>query len=487
MPPIDLHSKAPPVRTAGSHRILLSGALLFTTIAILGSFYPWKYKGMAWDAAVQNFSQLSFFTFGVLSRIDWVSNCLLFFPLGFFWTAVVAQGLNGRPTGRSWSLPVALVMVVVGCVVLGATIEFAQHWFPPRVVNPFDVQAQCVGTILGGVAWWLAGTHVEGWLRRFRWLGGPQSNQDKLFIAYLLLWFFGLVLPLDISIDPTEVVSKLRMGRLEIIPFSKQPLFGLWTWGGILFTALAAFPIGAAMVTLGVDAHARTRSVWRAGIASIAIILFGELAQVPVMSRVASTVDILAGLTGAGLGVVWRLRSLGAVDWTLRTDDFRIVKLVVSAAAYLVYSLGLAAVFWWPLRVTRKRVSVIGHLSAAWRRPLFHWLTSDDGFDFATKSKLLWFVPLGVLWAFLWRRAVDPNSRWRATGIVIGVAVAALTAAGLELGQALFPPHVPDLTDALLGTGFATLGLAGTWFWLRPRFGGGATDRLSQMINKPRR
>ena len=112
--------------SSASRRLILLGlAGVFVAFAAYGSFVPLRWNAVPLDAAVERFAQTPFIPLSRASRSDFLTNVLLFVPIGFF------RGAANRSRGLAvvWLLPVTLV-----CLGLSVAIEFGQIGFGLRDV-----------------------------------------------------------------------------------------------------------------------------------------------------------------------------------------------------------------------------------------------------------------------------------------------------------------------------------------------------------------
>ena len=80
--------------------------------------------------------------------------------------------------------------------------------------------------------------------------------------------------------------------------------------------------------------------------------------------------------------------------------------------------------------------------------------------------KLLLFGVLGALSAITVGTIRSPRAvRWLLVGVAL--AGAAGVAGGIELAQVFLPPHVPDITDVIVETGGAAIGMLVALRWVR--------------------
>ena len=140
-----------PTLRAGAHRpraaapsvIYAAAAATFTAFAIWGSFFPFTFRPADPGAALASFWAAWLGGPLTWSLSDFVSNILLFIPIGLFGAAAI----DGRPAGRGHWLPWSLAFC--GGVLLSLTIEAGQALVPWRTSSVVDVLAEACGTAIG--------------------------------------------------------------------------------------------------------------------------------------------------------------------------------------------------------------------------------------------------------------------------------------------------------------------------------------------------
>jgi glycopeptide antibiotics resistance protein len=438
-------------------RLMFGLFVLFAVIAVAGSCWPFRVSSQSFGGAWTQFQQLEFFRFRIGSRSDWVSNVLLFVPLGFFaaglaTTAGTAPRASGLIRAVLW-LPVLVLFSLL--------LEFAQYWFPPRVVNPLDVQAQLLGACFGMGVWWLIGPALVRRMDVF-------TQMRPAWMVMLGLLFLAQLAPMDISISPYDLKQKVASGGVELIPFRKHPLSLPSTQLGLVGCALSASLMGLAFINLGHRDDRPPRSIWMNGLLLTLAVCFMEAIQVLVISRVSSTSNLLMGLLAGWLTIVCVQRREGSLAWQLHPSERTYVKLAMGIGVWLFGACYLCSEFWWPLEPRIERPRIVTILRAFRNQQLGTWLRTGE-YDWPTKSKLLWYAPLGLILGWVCRQI---QLDWRLRPwplLLLALVVSVHLALALELGQTIFPPHAPDQTDLLLGWLFSALGLALGW-WITGLF-----------------
>jgi glycopeptide antibiotics resistance protein len=431
--------------------------VIFAVIAFVGSVWPFRVTPKSFEESWNQFRHLPFFRFQIRSGSDWVSNVLLFVPLGFLAAGLATSaGTAPRTTGL-----IRAVLWLPVLVLFSLGLEFAQYWFPPRIVNPLDVQAQLLGACLGMGAWWLMGPALMQRLDGF-------SQLRPAWMVVLGLLFLAQLAPMDISIAPSDLKHKIASGGVELIPFRKHPVNLPSTQLGLAGCALSAVLMGLAFVNLGDRNDRPTRSIWMNGMLLTLAVVFMEGIQVLVMSRIFSTSHLLVGLLAGWVTIACAQRREGSAAWRLDPSEWTYMKLAMGIGAWLIGAVCLCGEFWWPLEPRIERPRIVNTLRAFRNQQLGTWLRTGE-YDWPTKSKLLWYAPLGFVLGWVCRQIQHDWRRRAWPLLLLALVVSVHLAMGLELGQAIFPPHAPDQTDLLLGWLFSVLGLVLGW-WLTGLF-----------------
>jgi VanZ family protein len=434
----------PSVAPRAWHYALL--AILATAGAIYGSLIPLEFTPVEWDVAVERFRSMPFRPMAIGARADWVANILLFLPLGFLWM--------GALTVDRTSLPVRLLaaaFVIAMSTGLSALIEFAQIWFPPRTVGLNDVVAETIGGAVGAVLWLVLGPRVTLALRTYLADTRPRRQFDRLVQFYVLGLAIYSLLPLDLTIHPGEIYQKFREGKVELIPFSRGAFSAGTLWHSVVNAVIFA-PVGAWCATVLTREERPVRGAAVSTLLAACVAAGFEIAQLFVYSRFTSTTEVLTATVGGLAGALLVARFNGDSEARHSAVDHNYLHKALAAVAVLGYSLLLCIVFWWPLEPLRKgpevRARVDGFLALPFRR-----LQRSSDFNFVNEiiRKSLLFAVLGGLLSPSVRSLTASRALRR---VLYGLACVWCVAlgTGIEMGQAAFPPHVPDVTDVLLYT-----------------------------------
>ncbi len=428
-------------------------ALLMTVLAVYVSLVPFTPRYVEFGEAVARFSrEMGAMSVPQAARSDWAINGMAFTVLAFMWLAGLSRVVGGG------ALVVGVVAVVWGgLVAMGAGLEFAQVYFPPRVSNPHDIVAQAAGATAGVGLWWVAGPSLIRPIERAINARGLDTVRPLLQV-YLGCYLFYAVMPLDIVVRPSEIKIKWVYGMIALNPLN-EGIFSSFddAWKRFRDVALAV-PLGLILAQSrritgwGTD-H---RRLWLALLAGAVVVVAIECLHVVIRSRAATVGDVLTSMVGVGIGV--GLARLGLVrlrGW--RAGGY--------AGATAAYALGMLVLYTAPWEFDR------GMLFDAAARRYFAtvpFATLQFGTAFPALDDLMFplllALPLGVLiggWAAgSAGRLADHPLR-----VVIGLAGATGALVGIGVFQAAVPERIADPTGAIVGAVGAAVGvfLAGQW------------------------
>jgi len=421
-------------------------ALIYATVTLFASLVPLTFQHVPFKEAIRHFAAVCAEPINFASVSDWVTNVVLFVPLGYLVTAAFAVD---RPVVRY----LVAGAVVAGCALFSAAIEFTQIYFPPRVCSFNDVVAETIGALFGVLLWLNVGQKLTAWARRDNLgLAGGVFPVEILPCCILMLMLAQL-LPLDLSIEPKGLYRKFRDGRFRIAYFVP--------WPGAANIALRELPnlflfAPLGMLIAGLDAGrwgkwAHWRRVLGLGLLIVGTIKFLQLF---VLSRNSFLWDILSGglaiLLGWGLGVAVRPLSSpgwtpsGEVEWKPRRTHF--------AGALCAWIIVVVFLNWYPFDFSRDLRAAAGRLEQISFIPFLdywsgHYFQALDQFV----SRLGLFMPVGLMLPMVLTRRTSTM-----TGIGVVLIVAGF-ATVIEIGQAFLPSRFPSLTDVLVET-------MGAWF-----------------------
>jgi glycopeptide antibiotics resistance protein len=445
----------------GWRRYFLALLLGFVFLAVYGSLVPLRPAVMDWPTAADRFQTILQQPLSMASRSDWATNLLLFVPIGFLGTGLA---LGARP--GDWRRGAGLVIVVLGSAALSLTIEFAQLFVADRTSSQNDVVAETLGALVGAIAWLLLGPVLISWLGRALHSSRPRERAEHLLEAYVALVVLYMLLPLDLTLRPAELVDKWQDGRINLVPFADlvaRPETVFQQIGDMVL--LASVGMLAALWRWPVWERVRPLAPsLSAGLLAVAAI---ETAQLFVTSRFSSTTDLITGSLAVLFG--WLI-----ADWLVRANAARLRPAGLDRqhpafllAAAIAYALVAGALFCLPFDRWATPEEA-GHRLGEFliRPPLasLYWGTEANAVSELLR-KMLIAAPLGGLLAL-----VATSRRFT---LVATCLVMILWAFGIEFVQVAMPPHIADYGDLLLLVLGSVLAFIPTSYLL-----GKATNRL---------
>ncbi|MFZ5830300.1 MAG: VanZ family protein [Planctomycetota bacterium] len=435
---------------------LLIAALAFSAFAVYGSLVPLNFRPLSWEDTLARFREIPYLKLGVASRADWVANILLFVPLGFFYTGSVCLDRRGR-LGAAF---VAGVVTLAGTMA-SVAIEFTQIWFPGRTVSINDVVAETIGAAAGSMLWLVVGQAAVDWVRAYSTAHHSKQQLDWLLEAYLLGFVIYSLLPLDLTISVGELVRKFHEGRIVVVPFEDFR----WGWEELfgLCRDIAVFvPVGMLAASWMTSKNRRVRPLGKSILLGTAVAAAIEAAQIVVFSRYASITDVLLAIPGITVGAILMRRWRGqATTAEPKEDAARAVtqRQWILAGCVVAYIVFLTIVFCGPFEGFASRAELRERYEMFWCVP-FAKLYHGTEFNAATQlfKKTVLFAPLGAMLGCLvlgWR--LPRRFEWAA--LVVALLAAAGFGTFLEMLQVFLPVHYPDITDVLLYSFGAAVGM----------------------------
>ena len=188
----------------------------FTLFALYGSLVPLRIQPLSFHDAVEQYRTVVTSPLDFNDRSDWVSNILLFMPIGFFWMAVLCEWPSGF---RALFVAVPLVLVCArspqassscNCGYRRASLLARRH----RRRN--DRRGDGAGTLAA------ARIGADRMAARYFSAGRPKQHLDSLLQAYFVGFAIYAVMPLDVTISPNELAGKYRRGVM-LVPSAGWP------------------------------------------------------------------------------------------------------------------------------------------------------------------------------------------------------------------------------------------------------------------------
>ena len=120
----------------------------YVAFVIYGSLVPLQYKARSMDSAIAAFQKIPFLKLGIESRADWISNGVLYVPVGILMVLALRAGLvagawsAGARRSQASTAPAAHQLRLGGCFWIGAGPSAGDHSVLHRlghIAMPFGV------------------------------------------------------------------------------------------------------------------------------------------------------------------------------------------------------------------------------------------------------------------------------------------------------------------------------------------------------------
>ena len=183
------------------HTLTLSIWLGYLFFVIYGSLVPLDFRPFPLEEAWAIFQHIPMHKLGVESRADWISNGVLYVPVGFLTAHLLIQKF---PEVRRAPL---FILAGLFSITLAFSIEFSQIFFPPRSVSQNDLLAEVVGSLIGLI---LAGRFSDFTTALHTGFSNPRRLTLHLVEAYLVGYIAFSLFPYDILLSSTELEQKIR-------------------------------------------------------------------------------------------------------------------------------------------------------------------------------------------------------------------------------------------------------------------------------------
>lgn len=422
------------------------GAALYATLL------PFQFDGRPVAAVWEVYRNMSLTAPGSGARQQFMSNVLLFLPLGFF-----LAGWLGHASRRF----APVVLAVAGTAALGllvtAAVEFVQVWLPYRFPAAADILGNFTGALFGAIAWFAWRAPLSGFAETLR-QAGPRALRLAL-VGYAAAYVLVGLLPFDFVLSVSEWRERLGSGA-----------WGWWTTADACGTGFECLAMLGARVLLSVPVgllaglwvRQRHRSLW-SGLPVIVMLAAGiEAANLVTWSGIAEGRSAVVRAAGMALGLLL-VRAL-PVDPHRLVRTLQLLRIPLLAVAVPVYAVLLVGVnhgfgpYHLDLATAADRLAELRLL------PFFyHYHVAEAAALRSVALHLAIYAPLGAL---VWLAQVDQAPRWPQlfrSAAFVGVIVALLFEAGKLL---VVDGARPDTTTLLLAA-LATAGVAVVLRWLQ--------------------
>jgi glycopeptide antibiotics resistance protein len=397
--------------------VYASVAVAFVALATWGSWFPFVFRPLPWDVAVEWLWWSA--TPAQFSLTDALSNLLLFVPIGVFAASVL---------GRRRRLRDSVAVIALGAA-LSLALELGQLLVPWRIPSVLDIAFETAGMVVGVFVRRVAAAELDDLTDRLITAWRTAGMLDRVLWAYAASFAIAWLMPFDFTIRPDEIGDKFEHKRL-VLPWMPSP--DAATTAESWLTAAAAVPLGWALVLCTSDAGWR-RSVATAIADAAALLVALTLLQVTVFSRTTDITLTFAAIGGAAAGAILAARMTVR---TARPPDHSSMRFAALAATWIA---AVIAIEWWPLQFNLD-VDRIRQHAAAWSYA-----------PFRAPAAAADVVP-GTLLAIAGAVIASPGSRAAFARLHL---MAALIAAGalfatIEAGHLLVETHTPTLASVAI-------------------------------------
>lgn len=368
-----------------AQHFLIVASVLYFFLIVAGSLVPLDFAPTPFGEAKELYIQVLQKPVDFSQGIDWLTNVILFIPFSFLLMGLFDTQFKARKL-------FAAMIIVISCLFLSAAIEYSQIWFPPRVVSKNDIIAETVGAGIGVVSWMFLGQSTV----KFMQVLTPQSLHKNLIGRALLAYGFFItaysLLPLDLTIDPSQLRDKLKMGRFELIPFSflGRPLG--YRFFSLVIDFLIYVPLGMLLLKFRDQTQQDRNPIRVIAAISFVIVFVSELIQVFVFSRNVGTSDFFFAVTGAVSGAYLVSPALGSSYAKTLEIPHESWKRVIRGLLFLSIYFGLFIYFFVGHITTKFKVDLILHLSNYW--DFFAYQAAHESLHNVLLTVLIHFVVL---------------------------------------------------------------------------------------------
>jgi len=399
-----------------SARVLRFLFLAWCAFIAYGSFIPFHFDTSP-DVVRARLAEVQLYPYqdGVrnFSRLDVVSNVLLFVPFGFLLT-----GPGFWRGARGWILRIATAGALAALFSL--SVEIGQLFSPGRTASVIDVEADVAGAVLGACLGWVL-SRLEA--QRADTVRRAHDEPRLVGIALMALWLASDALyPFAVTLDVSTLWHNLKQARW--IPFHGSPRF----WLDRVVDQAVMFGMLAALVAAALEryASAARAAVMAAGL-SVALSAALEAGKLFVVGRSPNVENVILAVMGSAAGATI---VPAAMRWRPLARHARAM-LAVFALALLAYA-----------ELTPFAFDVSSPAVAAQVRRI-EWIPLSSYYGADAQSALfdLWRkLLLSGFWGFAFARlrGAGPLTAG-ASGLVVGSL--------LEGGQVFLAPRVPSVTD----------------------------------------
>jgi VanZ family protein len=365
------------------HTFPLAIWLGYLFFVVYGSLVPLDFRPLPLDQAWAVFQHIPMYKLGVESRADWISNGVLYVPVGFLTAHLLLQ--KGLDAQRA---PVYFLAGLFS-VALAFGVEFTQIFFPQRTVSLNDILAECVGSLIG----LLLAAKYSDWFRSLlrAVLSDPARLTLRLLEGYLAGYVAFSLFPYDILLSAGELAEKLRgdnWGWLLAGDANGKVLTVL----KLLSETLLALPFG---LLLGY--RSMRPATYRQAVL-LGLLLGGliEIAQFFTATGVSQGLSVLTRVAGICCGLaLWNERASWSPERLALLTRRYVLSLGVIYLLVLLQTNGWFSHQWNGAAFAAARLADVHFLPF-----YYHYFTTEARALFSLASVCLMYIPVGVLvWA----------------------------------------------------------------------------------------
>jgi len=276
-----------------TRRAFAAVSAVLVALAVAGSLSPFDVHPMPAGEALRIFAHVQFVPLGRVSKIDLISNILLFAPLGFAFAGALDDRRRQSPCGRLLQVAPAVAFAIA----LSTAIEFCQLFFPSRIAAGSDIVFDTFGATLGVIAWMEAGRELTRLVERVLAQRERPDTFVRCLCAYAIAFCVFQVYPFDVTISPGDLSQKYHAGRVALTSLRDAGDVHLVT-----MTALA-LPLGA-LSAVGWRPKRGRRSLLPAIVVGALLAACTEAAQLFIFSRATYAADVAALAAGIAAGAI---------------------------------------------------------------------------------------------------------------------------------------------------------------------------------------
>ncbi|MCK5354317.1 MAG: VanZ family protein [Methyloprofundus sp.] len=414
-------------------------AIAYTAFIIYGSLVPLAYRAIPFDTALLAFQNIRYLDLGAGSRADWISNIVLYIPLGYSLSALLIA-----KTKSVFYTVFSATLILIFCLTLAVTIEFYQQFFPPRTVSQNDLIAEAMGSVIGLALWFGYGTRLQK-LYTHILKGGREALLASAILyalAYLAISFF----PYDFVTSLQELQDKLALGMDALFISSSCGSF-IFCSTKLITEVFIVLPLGILLaVLLKWHPHRRT-AVMLVGFIMGSII---EGVQLFLVSGIAQGLSILTRIVGLGLGELIYTKISHTKNPFITVNARKYLSI-----AFIPYLLLLPLLNGWRYSTQAMTFSIAEKIDKLnWLPFYYHYYTTEATALKSLLSVFAMYLPIG-LGVWLWHYHKENSAHKLTAGLF-----ALLLCLIMESGKLFFIGKHPDPTNLLISFAAAFISYA---------------------------